>query len=292
MLLGRATEESRAAPPYCFDSVNRLHDVAEMFLALAAQESALASPRDFIGYWALLEAPLGRPLGYRAQAERFNKVRVAWKHFGAEPAITEVEAARTTVTALLEGECVALFGVDLVDVSLTSFVHPETARGLVASAETAWSANKEQDAFGDLAEAFDVMIGDYTSRREIGYGMSLLSGIPDFTFAKPRGLDYDLEKLFDKLIDGVKAVDTTVTLIGIGVDLRRLSRFRMLTPQITRYAMGHRGTDEPVRKALRTDQDFNYCRDFIIDTAMHLAVFDFDVDADNYVRGQYVVRRK
>ena len=48
--------------------------------------------------------------------------------------------------------------------------------------------------------------------------------------------------LFDELIDGIKAVDATAVMILIGIDLRRLSRFRALTPRVTRYAMGHRET--------------------------------------------------
>ncbi len=76
LLLTRAAEESRLAAPYCHDSVNRLHDVAEMFLALATQQHGIRPPKDFIAYWELLAVPLGRPLGHRTQPERFNKVRV------------------------------------------------------------------------------------------------------------------------------------------------------------------------------------------------------------------------
>lgn len=292
LLLARAIEESRLSAPYSFDSVNRLHDVAEMFLALATQKYELKVPKEFIGYWPLLEGALGRPLGYRVQAERFNKVRVAWKHYGAEPAVAEIEAARTTIAALLEGETKALFGIELADVSLTNFVKPGTARDLVANAEKLWMSTEEQNAFGDLAEAFDVMISDYIERRQVGHASSLLSATPDYTFAKPRGLEHELSRLFDELVDGIKAVDTTAVMIGVGIDLRRLSRFRSLTPRVTRYAMGHRGTHEPARRTARSDEEFNRCRDFIIDTAITLAAFDFEMDADNYVRGEYVIRRK
>ncbi len=292
LLLARAAEESRLAPPYYFDSVNRLHDVAEMFLALAAQQHSLRLPKDFNGYWDLLAGPLGRPLGYRTQTERFSKVRVAWKHYGAEPGMTEVEAARGAVMGLLEDECESLFGVKLSDIGLTQFVSPAAARALVMAAEDAWKAGVEDDAFGDLAEAFDVMIDDYVSRKQRDYRSSLLSELPDFTFAKPRGLDRDLERILEKLIEGVKSVNTATVLIGLGVDLRRLSRFRMLTPKVIRYAMGHRGTHEQTRRSPRTDEDFNYCRDFLVSAAISLAEFDFDFDANDYVGGQFIVRRK
>jgi hypothetical protein len=263
-----------------------------MFLALAAQQHGNRPPKDFTGYWDLLGVPLGRPLGYRAQAERFNKVRVAWKHYGAEPASAEIEAARTTVTGLLEGECNALFGLELAAVSLTDFVQPGAARELVAAAEAAWASGDEGDAFGDLAEAFDVMIADYTSRKQRRYGANMLSDLPDFAHLVPRGVDHGLEQLLEKLVEGIKSVDRATVLIGIGVDLRRLGRFRMLTPHVTRYALGHRGTSEPARRTPRTQADFNYCRDFVVDIAIRLAEFDFDVDPDAHVHGQYIYRRK
>jgi hypothetical protein len=74
LLVARAEEESRQPPPFSYDSINRFHDAAEMFLALAAQQHHLTIPKDILAYWALFEPVLGRPLGYKAQMQKFNKV--------------------------------------------------------------------------------------------------------------------------------------------------------------------------------------------------------------------------
>jgi hypothetical protein len=50
LLLAWADEESRQPPPFSYDSINRFHDAAEMFLALAAQQHHLAISHDLLGY--------------------------------------------------------------------------------------------------------------------------------------------------------------------------------------------------------------------------------------------------
>jgi hypothetical protein len=143
LLFGRAAEATTLSPPFSTDAVNRLHDVAEMFLALAAQEHHVAIPRDFIGYWGVLENPLGRPLTYRAQMQRLNKVRTNLKHYGVEPAPSEVEAALASVRGLMEDECHALFGVALEDVSLSGLVPFESVRTLLDNAAQQWWEGKQ-----------------------------------------------------------------------------------------------------------------------------------------------------
>jgi hypothetical protein len=168
LLVARADEESRQPPPFSYDSINRFHDAAEMFLALAAQQHHLTIAHDLLGYWNIFEPILNRPLAYKAQMQKFNKVRVNLKHYGAEPAPTEVEHARTTVIALLADECPALFGIALDEVSLTVFVLSGDARALLESAEQNWTAGNEKEAFADLADSFETLIRITSSGRCLG----------------------------------------------------------------------------------------------------------------------------
>jgi hypothetical protein len=75
LLVARAEDASRQPPPFSYDSINRFHDAAEMFLALAAQQHGLSIPKDLLAYWDIFQPVLGRPLGYKAPMQKFNKVR-------------------------------------------------------------------------------------------------------------------------------------------------------------------------------------------------------------------------
>lgn len=237
-------------------------------------------PKDFIKYWEVLEPVLRRPLQYRAQAERFNKARVGWKHFGTEPAATEIETARATVEGLLTDECMALFGVELEVVSLASFVQPLEARTLVQTAERAWAAADEEGAFADLVDAFEVMLKDYEDRKMTSYDRSVFGPQPSFTFLSasfqgvPRGKEHDF---VEGVIEILQAHHLNMKIIGFGLDFRRYGKFSALTPQLQRTFSGERIASEPERPRPRTSEDFNFCRDFVISSAIQLAEFDYDV---------------
>lgn len=280
LLLARAEEDARLSPPFSTDSVNRLHDVVEMFLALAAQEQHVAIPRDFVGYWDVLEKALGRPLAYRAQMQKLNKVRVNLKHYGVEPTEREIQASVAAVRGLLEDESRDLLGIALDDVSLHDAVNQEAVRGLLTSAERRWEEGEEVECFADLADAFDTIIRDYADRKQVWHRRSVFESTKDMTFLSPfhRGVDDRNEARFDEaVIDSLKALDFKVMIIGLGVDLRRYGRFDALTPSIIRTLDGTRHvTDRP---GIRRDRvDYEFCRDFVVSTAVHLGQFDYDFD--------------
>jgi hypothetical protein len=268
-------------PPFSFDSINRLHDAAEMFLALAAQVHGVAIPRDFMGYWDGLEGKLGRPISYRANMQKFNKVRVNLKHYGIEPAAMGISDAKMTVSALLQDECPALFGVALEDVSLTSFVTCAEARALLESAETSWTAGELIEGMADLSQAFAALIRDYEQRKMLGHNVSVFDNTQDMTFESPihRHVSDAGQKRFDeKVITSLKDLDFAVMLLGLGVDFRRYGKFKALTPKITRMASGRRRIFVPSGKPLPIPLEFEFCRDFVVTTAIHLADFDYDTD--------------
>lgn len=287
LLLARAEDMSHETPPFSFDAINRLHDAAEMFLALAAQNLGAAIPRDFLGYWDALKGPLGRELSYRGRMQKFNKVRVNLKHYGIEPAQTEIEDARITVSSLLRDECEALFSVALEDVSLTEFIACAQAKELVESAERAWQSQDRDAAMADLADALETLIRDYESRKMLGHGVSVFDNAADMTFEAPffrRVADGTQRRFEEKLIDSLKNLDFAVMLVGLGIDFKRYGMFKAHTPHLvrsldgTRHAYARRGMPEP------TSDDFEFCRNFVVTSAIRLADFDYDLDWEEAYR--------
>ena len=278
LLLARAEAESRQAPPFSTDSINRLHDVAEMFLALASQQHNLPLPKDFLGYWDTLGVALRRPLSYRVQMQKLNKARVNLKRYGVEPAASEVEASRSAVVGLLQDETPALFGLILHDVSLSNFVSSTVARSLVDSAQIRWAAGDSTEAFADLSEAFDEVIKDYEERKLVWYRRSVFAVTRDMTSLTPFMQQTPLSKSADfqtAVIESLKALDASMMLIGLGIDLRKYGKFKALVPAISHFISGSRTVHE--RDGLNREQaDFDFCRDFIISTALHLAEFDYN----------------
>jgi hypothetical protein len=279
LMMSKAEQESRLSAPFSTDSINRFHDVVEMFLALAVQHHHLGIPKQFEAYWSELGSVLGRPLAYKAQMQKFNKVRVNLKHYGIEPAIAEIEASRSAVRGLLYDETPALFGVNLDDVSLKEFVACAPARALLDSAENRWAGNDPIEAFADLSDSFGALIADYRQRKQIWYGRSVFDSTESMSTSGPffRGVTGKQKNFEESIIKSLKALDFAVTIVGLGIDMRRYGKFKGTTPNVYPMANGGRHVT-PRNGVVYTQDDFDFCRDFVVTAAIHLSEFDYDFD--------------
>ncbi len=288
LLLGRAEDAAKQPAPYSTDAINRAHDVAEMWLALAVEATGLSIPKEFMAYWPELEKGLGRPLAYKVQMTRLNKTRINLKHYGIEPAPEEVKAATATVRSLLTDETPEVFGVELSAASLAVFVTSEAASKSLTQAEDEWGRDESDRAMADLSEAFDHVIRDYVASKRRGTASSVFTSVgplenPFNTWHRTRpnrgsGVqpNRDMERWQQAVEESVIALDETVTLVGLGVDIRRYGMFRSLVPRVTRMVSGKRTIVAAGPKP--SSEQFEFCRDFVVQTALYLAEFDYQLD--------------
>ena len=164
VLLSRAEEDSRQSRPFSSDSINRLHDITEMFPALAVERHHKQIPKEFTGYWPLPGSVLKRPLGYHAQAHRLNKARATLKHYGIEPSSEAIDSCRAAVRGLLL-ECSPLFGIELTNVSIADLLTSSEARDLLRAAGRHGDLGDAVNAFADLGQAFSTVLMDYEDRK-------------------------------------------------------------------------------------------------------------------------------
>ncbi len=223
---------------------------------------------------------IGRPVAYRAQMQKLNKVRVNLKHYGIEPTSDQIVEAVAAVRGLLEDECLDLLGLDLGDVSLLDVVPVDSVRDLLHQADRNWEDGDETEAFADLADAFDTLVRDYRDRKQVWYGRSVFDSTSDMTFLSPfhrRVEDHDQKRFDEAVIESLKNLDFNVMLVGLGIDLRRYGRFSALTPHISRTLDGTRHVSER-RGVVRRQADYEFSRDFVVSTAIYLGEFDYEFD--------------
>jgi hypothetical protein len=181
----------------------------------------------------------------------------------------------------LADECSILFGVALDEVSLTAFVSSDDAREWLESAERNWTAGNGVEAFADLADSFESLIRDYEQRKMLGHKRSVFDTASDMMFLSPffRRVESRKQQKFEEaVIESLKTLDFAVMLAGFGVDFRRYGKFKALTPKVVRTLNGQRHSYDRQGLPVRSQADFDFCRDFIITTAIHLAEFDYDLE--------------
>lgn len=290
LLLSRAEQASEQPAPYNTDAINRAHDVAEMWLVLAVEVKGLAIQKEFMAYWPELEKALGRPLGYKAQMTRLNKARVGLKHYGIEPAPEEVAAAVAAVKNLLTEETTNLFGVALADASLATFVTSQAAAKCLTTAEEQWVAGDHDRAMADLSDAFDHVIRDYVTSKRTERESSIFSSLGPLenpfnswqrtipnrgTRAFAEDKQREMERWQQAMEESVVALDETLQLVALGVDIRRYGMFKSLIPKVQHSLVGVRSI--VAAGPMPNHEQFEFCRDFVVQTALYLAEFDYEL---------------
>ena len=89
--------------------------------------------------------------------------------------------------------------------------------------------------------------------------------------------DPELVKRTDLMLDALTSMQQAMRVVAMGLDYRRYARFEMLVPQIVWYMTGAREV-RPIPGLVVGEDDYQWCRQFVIETALHLAEIDFDLD--------------
>jgi hypothetical protein len=282
-------EQSRRAEPFCWVSVLTFHDAAEHFLALASEYFDLGkrlSEIEFMGYWPLLSKKLAEEgkgeLTQKISMEKLNRARVDFKHYGNPPSKSAIEDFRVTMANFFEENTPLLFDIQFSDISLIELVECEAAKNSLKEAEKNLKEKQIEDSLDKVALGFAQLIDDYESRKTDEFGRSpfFFGKAMHFLSSFFMGIKGELGEFIDKTKESVEALQEAVKILSLGLDYRRYSRFRLLTPivlkipygkyQIQRIQRGSKGTSTP--------EDVRFCIDFIIESAITLQEFDFQVE--------------
>jgi hypothetical protein len=279
--------QSRSPEPVSPVSVLTFHDAVELFLQLASEHlNAGGKQPQFMEYWEILEAKLSTELSQKESMRRLNKARVALKHAGTFPSQLDIEAFRATVTAFFEENTPAIFGTPLSEVSLAEFVQPIEAREKLKAAQSEKNAGHFGEAVTLASVAFELMVYDYEKKKRNVYGRSPFYFGESFSFLSSsmmdigRGFSADrsarkLGEFIDKVGKSIESVAAAIKVLALGIDYRKYSRFKMLGPSIFRTASGELVVQP--RSISATDMDAQFCVDFVIESALRLRDFDYEL---------------
>ncbi|MDW7670359.1 MAG: hypothetical protein SCK57_03815 [Bacillota bacterium] len=285
-----AVAQSQAPSPLSCASLLTMHDAVELFLQLASEHlNAGSGHPSFMDYWDILSKKMNeKELEQKESMRRLNKARVALKHHGTFPSDLDIESFRASGTAFFKDNTQLIFGCSLDDISLIEFVNPESARNKLEEALGLIKKGDTLTALDLIALAFTEMITDYENRKRgqyqsspffFGSSMSFLNsfhmGLEGGSFSSS---ERKLGEFIDKVSESIKAMQDAIKMLALGIDYRKYSRFRMLTPHLTQIMGGewrvHRRFKEIDKPS---EEDARFCLDFSIESALALAEFDYTV---------------
>lgn len=277
-----AIEQSQKPEPLFLTSILTFHDAIELFLQLSLEHLDVSRrAENFMDYWQTLKEEKSIELTQKASMRRLNRARGSLKHHGILPSKLVIEGFRASSTNFFIENTVTVFGIEFSDISMIELVQYEEARNNLKEAEKLLKEDNIEEALNNTALAFVQIIDDYENRKRDRFRRSPFFFGESLTFPSSfsMGIEGKLGKFIDRVKESVESIQNAVKILSLGIDYRRYTRFRLLTPLVIRASGGYsiqwvgRGTEGT------TLDDAQFCINFVIESAVTIQEFDFSVDS-------------
>lgn len=282
-LYSMGIEQSHRAESISVFSLLTFHDSIEMFLTLLAEHKGINSTNfKFLDYWTHIP-----DLTLRESMRSLNTRRVNLKHKGLLPAKSEIEISRVNATDFFEQNTLPQFGITFKEVSLIELVGYKKVKDYLLVSQKGLDNGRMEECIENAAYAFEELLHSYGDNKRF-WGTSPFFFGRDMTFHSSffMGLsDSDLPRPFQKLgqfiddvKDSIKGLQNATKITSLGIDYKEFVKFQILTPHVTRM-IGGNVVAEIMGERKWTEENCQYCIDFVIKASLKLQEFDFDVQS-------------
>ncbi|MGA2298773.1 MAG: hypothetical protein ABSG15_14595 [FCB group bacterium] len=269
-------DQSKQVETIASFSILTFHDSVEMFLKLIAEHSEIKSDNfNFLDYWAHIPT-----LTLKESMRSLNTRRVNIKHKGILLSISDIEMSRVITTDFFEQNVIIQCGIEFKDISLLNLINYENVRIHLEKAQETLNTNQIENSINESALAFTKLLDTYeNSKTRNWYGDSPFFFGKDFTFLRSSSMDIensDLKEFIDKVKGSLEIIQKAIKIISFGIDYKRFIKFSMLTPEVS-IGLGREYILNTFYKKKWTKENCQYCIDFVLDCALKLQEFDFDI---------------
>lgn len=278
-----AKEQSKQVGAFSAFSILTFHDCVEMLLVLIAQQKNKQIQKHFLDYWK--EMP---ELPYRSKMDNLNVVRKNLKHYASFPNKDEIDRCCDDVRIFLIDNIKHFFDIEFDKLLLSSLITFNDVKEDVETAETFMKENHFYESLEKCKTAFMKLLATYDSNK--GQWRNSILNIGEKVGDDYRELAKSCNssaKWFKHTTQTVNSVREVLKISALGIDYRRYSLFNFITPRVLEGCDATGNIYIPERKsdfeATRniSNQDCQFCLNFVVDCALKLQEFDFDIN--NYL---------
>lgn len=209
-----------------------------------------------------------------AKCEQLNTMRNNFKHNFVIPNDKQAEEIVVWAEIQIETLVKTFTGKSLSEFDTLDTIANKEVRDRLKSADRHLKDNKRVEAFTDVAIAFAML--EHAKRDQIRKDTNISIPAPDsFSFSNSFFLKMDksifgddFNKAWDKLIKNVEYQNSTISANLLGVEYSDYLQFQTYTPRPQRVLSGKYHVNiMPNYEEKSKDFDFNFCREFVINTA-------------------------
>lgn len=313
LLHQQGLEQSRLPDPLAASCILTFHDAVELYLILVSEHLGITVQdrgtnfvsRYFDGLHPDKVGPQGVDLAVRIGIKRLTTARNSFKHDAAHPAGKTIEQGRNDASQFFEDNTPRVFGIGFHEIDSTGLIPQQHTREHLKAADRSEAEGDRLTAMAKLADAVGQMLLDQVHDDEFAgrpTAYSFGNRMPRHTLrtdqvrrtleqpdhAQRRGVPVRAaESLAQEIVttrDVTRALQDGMRLIALGVDFHLYQRFVALTPVLA-YNFG---SAEPTVHAedgyAPNQEEFEFCRQFVVTLALRLAEINAHVVAPSWRR--------
>ena len=283
-------EQSMQEGTFAGFSLLSFHDCAEMFLLLVAEEHGdkIEENMSFMSFWnKYKDLTLIEPM------RKLKERRVNIKHKGLFPSKMDIEESRVTITNFLRDNVYKQFKKDFDSISLADLIIYPNIKDYVLNAELYLCQNNLYDCLVNAKIGFEELLSTYESDKKqwrdsiLSVGEKVGKDYRNLVSSNKEGLRW-----FEQVTHTTNDVRNILKVSALGIDYRKYVLFDFVTPKVIetcgtgkdKYVYDSKNNYEKTRKI--TAQDCQFCIDFVIDSALKLQEFQFNIN--DYINKQTI----
>ena len=273
-------EQSKQPESFAGFSILSFHDSVEMLLVLIAEKKRKKKQEHFLDYWNVI-----KDLPYKEAMENLNNVRKMLKHHGIFPNKDEIDRCRIDAKVFLADCFKCYFGFELDDLSLSSLIAFDSVKEDVDRAELLMKEGRNYECLEKCKTAFIKLLSVYESNNAEWKNSILDAGVKvGNDFRKLAKDNKDGSRWFEQVTKTTNSIRDIIKIAALGIDYKKYALFDHITPRViegcnatgTIYIPEQKDSFE-ARKSVTSD-DCQFCITFVVDCALKLQEFDYDIN--------------
>ena len=279
-----AIQQSVQPEPLNGFSVLQFHDSVELFLNLTCETLNIKVPQNFMEYWPEINKVTNPDvLSHQTSMLKLNKSRVGFKHHGIIPSKTDIESFRVTTLSFLTENYAKFFKIEFEKVSLLDLIENIKCKSHIQKAEEAFANKSLEECLNNLSKSFGYLLHDYESNKIDKRYRNPFNFSGQFRSLQniPHKLDNESNRFLTDVKNSIISIQEILRLLTIGIDYKKYIKFSAYVPGYSSTSSDEIIPHYISRKTL-SFENFDFCKNFIIDTAFKLQESDFNLDENDY----------
>ena len=269
--------------PFAVTSILNFHDAIEIILDLIIEDNGYKSKHQFMELVNQVNEILTNnkkdTISQTGSLDKLNKKRASLKHNGSFPSEIDIQEAQIVTLGFFEEICEKYFEITPCDINLIYLLNDSNTKEYLLKVNP---NDNMENIVSNLSIAFEYLLKAYDETKKTTLRKS------PYQFLKKEQLsckklkidkNNPLKKYIENTNANLKSIEENMKILALGLDFNKYAQFRLYVPKAKLVSPGEFEPEITGNESL-TNNQIEFCINFIIECALKLYSVDFKVPED------------